>query len=86
MEAIDLRRVEKNGTRYEYTEYYDKALNLPYDYERRGLLQHMMSQRIVNTENPITRFIYNVFEKELVFLLKYTDILANFKNPYYRNR
>ncbi len=86
MEPIVFRRVEKNGTRYDYTENYDKALNKPYDYERNGLLQHMVSQRIVNTTNPITRFIYNVFEKELVFLLKYTEILANFKNPYYRNR
>jgi hypothetical protein len=76
----------KNGHRYEYTEYYDKPLNQPYDYERNGLLKHMVSQRIVNTTNPITKFIYNVFEKELVFVLKYADILANFRNPFFRNR
>lgn len=76
----------KNGYRYEYTEYYDKSLNQPYDYERNGLLKHMVSQRIVNTTNPITKFIYNVFEKELVFVLKYADILANFRNPFFRNR
>lgn len=76
----------KNGYRYGFTKYYDQVKNQPYDYEDEGILRHMMSQRIVNTSNPITKFMYNVFEKEIVFLLNYVDILANFKNPFFRNR
>lgn len=76
----------KNGHRYDYTENYDRTLNTPYDYERNGLLRHIVSQRIVKTENPITKFICNVFEKEMVFLLRYADTLANFRNPFFRNR
>ena len=75
-----------NGYRYRYTRDYDSKLNCPYDYAEEGLLKHMVSQRIVQTSNPITRFIYQVFEKQMVFVLKYADILANFKNPYFRNR
>lgn len=86
MEATDYRSVKKNGTRYDYTVNYDKTLNEPYDYERYGLLSNMVSKRLSSTSNPITKFVYDVFEKSVVFLLKYTDVLANFKNPYYRNR
>lgn len=75
-----------NGHRYEYTREYDKALNQPYDYERNGLLSRIASKRISETRNPVTRFICSVFEKQMVFLLKYADVLANFKNPYFRNR
>jgi hypothetical protein len=78
--------VYPNGKRYQYTKLYDEELNSPYNYSDDGLLRHMMSPRIVDSNNPITRFIVCVFEKEIVMLLKLTDILANFKNPYFKNR
>lgn len=75
-----------NGNRYRYTKLYDEELNTPYDYEGDGLLRHLMSARITNSPNPITKFLVNVFEQEIVMLLKLTDVLANFKNPYFKNR
>ena len=75
-----------NGSRYNYTRDYDKALHQPYDYENEGLLKHMMSQRIVQSPNQITQFLLRVFEKEIVLCLKLTEMLQNFKNPFYRNR
>lgn len=75
-----------NGTRYRYTNYYDETLNDPYNYADEGLFRHLMSARVTSSQNPITSFLVRVFEKEAVMLLKVTDILANFKNPYFRNR
>jgi hypothetical protein len=75
-----------NGTRYDYIGNYEERLNQPYDYEKNGLVQHIMSARIVNSKNPITAFLVRVFEKNIVMLLKMTDILANFKNPHFKNR
>ena len=75
-----------NGTRYNYTRDYDETLHQPYDYQRNGLLQHTMSQRIVNTPNEITQFIYRVFEKSITLCLKLTEVLQNYKNPFFRNR
>ena len=79
-------KVYPNGTRYEYTSLYDDVLNQPYDYEKNGLLKYLMSGRITNSPNPITSFLVRVFEKEIVMLLRVTDVLANFKNPYFKNR
>lgn len=75
-----------NGTRYSYTDLYDEALNQPYNYTKNGLMKHLMSGRVTNSPNEITRFIVNVFEKEITSLLKVIDVLANFKNPFFRNR
>ena len=75
-----------NGKRYDYIRYQDELLNQPYDYYNNGLLQHLMSPRMVQTKNPITRFIISVFEKEIVTILKVVDVLANFKNPHFKNR
>ncbi len=79
-------QVYPNGSRYSYTRLYDEELNKPYDYENEGLLRHLMSARITNSQNPITSFLVRVFEQEIVMLLKVTDVLANFKNPYFKNR
>lgn len=75
-----------NGTRYLYTDLYEDSLNKPYDYRRNGLLKHLMSSKIVETKNTITRYILSTFENSIVMVLKLTDVLANFKNPYFKNR
>lgn len=78
--------VYPNGKRYEYIRFHNELLNQPYDYYNNGLLRHLMSPRITSTNNPITKFIVGVFEKEIVTLLKLVDVLANFKNPHFKNR
>jgi hypothetical protein len=77
-----------NGFRfkdYKKWENVDKK-NLNYDYANDGLLQHIMSPIIVQTSNPVLKYILNYLENSLIFLLQYTDILKNFKNPHWKNR
>ena len=77
-----------NGFRfkdYKKWENVDKK-NLNYDYANDGLLPHIMSPIIVQTTNPVLKYILNYLENSLIFLLQYTDILKNFKNPHWKNR
>ena len=78
--------IRPNGTRFERYRFWKKSKNDPYDYTHNGLLQHIMSSKIVNTTNPVLKYILKVFESSLIFLMKYTDDLKNFKNIRYKNR
>lgn len=75
-----------NGTRF--NEYYKWEIvkRKPYDYTKNGLLQHIMSPAIVNTNNSILKSLLNFVETSLVFAMKYTDVLKNFKNVHWKNR
>lgn len=75
-----------NGTRYSYYYKLDKKLNEPYDYARNGVLNKIMSHQITSSPNPSLNIILQYFEKSLVFLMKYIDVLKNFKNIHYKNR
>lgn len=76
----------ENGTRYkEYYLWEDKKYSA-YDYEKYGLLQHMLSNRIVNSENPILKTVLQYYERSIIFLLKYVDRLKHFKNYHWKNR
>ena len=71
--------------RPEYTKYKtlrlrDQLKHLPYDYENKGLLKNLLPGIIVNTENATTKYVINLVERSMVFLLKYVDVLKNFKN------
>lgn len=74
------------GTRYKYYDEYEIKKNQPYDYEKHGLLNKIISSKIINTNNSILRVILAYYEKSLVFLLKYIDRLKNFKNYNWVNR
>ena len=78
--------IRENGTRYINYDRWNKTKNEPYDYAKNGLLIHLMSKKIVTTSNPITQFILQFFEKSMIFLMKYVDILKNFKNYHWKNR
>ena len=75
-----------NGMRFVEYRKWEYAKNIPYDYAKDGLLNHIMSPAIVNTTNPILKHILNFVESSLMFAMKYTDILKNFKNPHWKNR
>ena len=75
-----------NGTRYkDYRLWEDKKYS-PYDYENNGLLQHIISRKIVSTTNPVLKFMLNYYEESIVFVLKYIDRLKHFKNYHRSNR
>lgn len=77
---------KENGTRYKGYYLWEDRKNTPYDYERFGLLKHIMSNKIVESKNPILQFILGYYEKSLIFLMKYIDRLKNFKNYHWKNR
>lgn len=78
--------VRNNGTRF--LEYYkwENVKHQPYDYARYGLLKHIMSPVIVNTTNPVLKVLLQYVESSLMFVMKYTDVLKNFKNIHWKNR
>lgn len=74
------------NTRYSNYYKWENRKNEDYNYERDGLLQHIMSGVIVKTTNSLTRYFLNFYEYSIIFLLKYVDILKNFKNIHLNNR
>ena len=75
-----------NGNRYKHYQHWENVKNAPYDYERYGLLNKIMSNRIYNTTNEALKLILSYYEKSLIFVMKYVDRLKHFKNPYWKNR
>ena len=75
-----------NGNRYKHYQHWENVKNAPYDYERYGLLNKIMSNRIYNTTNEALKVILSYYERSLIFVMKYVDRLKHFKNPYWNNR
>lgn len=75
-----------NGTKYKGYRELSRKLYEPYDYEKYGLLDKIMSHQIAQSTNTALSIIKCYFEKSLIFLMKYTDFLKNFKNIHYKNR
>jgi hypothetical protein len=78
--------VRNNGTRFIDYDKWETVKYAPYNYAKNGLLNHIMSQSIVNTNNNVLRIILQYVESSLMFVMKYTDILKNFKNIHWKNR
>lgn len=78
--------IRNNGMRFIEYRKWENIKNTPYDYEKDGILNHIMSPTIVNTTNIILKNLLNYIESSLTFVMKYIDILKNFKNPHWRNR
>lgn len=78
--------VRNNGTRYYNYHKWEIVNHKPYDYAKDGLLNKIMSNTILNTTNPVLQIILQYIESSLVFVMKYVDILKNFKNIYWKNR
>lgn len=77
---------KENGTKYRDYCLWENKKYSPYDYERNGLIKHILSNKIVNTENPILKSILIYYEKSIIFVLKYIDKLKHFKNYHWKNR
>lgn len=79
-------KIFKNLKRFDNYILYNDLKHNPYNYERYGLINHLMSKSIYNTNNSITKFIINMFDKHFIFIMKYIDVLKNFNNIYNKNR
>lgn len=76
----------ENGTRYfDYTRWEEKKYDA-YNYERDGLLKHIISHKIIESKNPILQSVLLYYEKSIIFILKYIDRLRHFKNYHAKNR
>jgi hypothetical protein len=78
--------VRNNGTRFNNYYKWEKIKYQPYNYVRDGLLNKIMSNSILKTTNPILKIILQFVESSLIFSMKYTDVLKNFKNIHWKNR
>ena len=75
-----------NGTRYINYELWGNVKNKPYNYKRLGLLNKIMSHKILESNNKALKSILKYYEQSIIFLLNYTDELKHFKNPHWKNR
>jgi hypothetical protein len=78
--------IRSNGYKYKNYSEWEILKNNPYDYEKYGLLKHIMSNKIVNAENPILQIILKYIENSLIYVMKNIDHLKHFKNYHYYNR
>lgn len=78
--------INTNGYRYTNYGLYESQLHRPYDYAREGLLKHIISRRIMSAKNPILKYMLQVMEQALIFMLKSTDMVQNVFNYNWKNR
>lgn len=76
----------ENGARFQDYSLWEDRKNAPYDYARHGLIQHIISNRIVKSDNHILKVMSEYYERSIIFMLKYVDRLKNFKNYHWKNR
>ena len=79
-------KYKANGNRYKNYYKWEDFKNESYNYERDGLLKHIMSRKIVDTNNYILKLMLDYYERSLVLLMRYADELRNFKNIHWKNR
>ena len=74
------------GTRYKSFDLYENKLHQPYDYQKYGLVNRILSNKIVNSKNNVLQKILMYYEKSFVFVMKFVDRLKHFKNYNWVNR
>lgn len=79
-------KVYDSGHRYDNYYKWDGLKNQPYDYARNGLINKLLSQKILDTKNRITQNILTFYEQSIIFMLKYVDRLKQFKDLSVKNR
>lgn len=78
-------KVKPNETRFYNYKLWNIEKYAPYDYERHGLIKHLLSPNITNTKNQTTSVILQFYEKSLIYLMKYVDRLKHFKDAGWKN-
>lgn len=78
--------IRSNGARFENYYKWEIVKNTAYDYTKHGLLKYIMSPIIVDTNNATLKVLLQYVESSFIFVMKYIDILKNFKNIHWTNR
>lgn len=76
----------QNGNRFSQYYKWNNIKYEPYNYERYGLLNHLMSSKIISSKNYMLNIMLSYVENSLIFVMRYIDKLKNFKNIHSSNR
>ena len=75
--------IYKTGEKYKGYRTWETRLNTPYDYEKDGLMRHLLSHVILESNNTSLRMMISYIEEVYVKLMKFVERLKNFKNYSY---
>lgn len=77
--------IKENGHRNANNYKWETLKNQPYEYAQKGLINKLLSHKIVKTTNPILKFVLDYFEYSIIYFFKSADILKNFHNFNWKN-
>lgn len=77
--------IRQNGYRYTNNFKWETKKNQPYQYAQEGLIKHLLSHKITETNNPVLRFMLKYYESSIIYFFKAADILKNFHNFNWKN-
>ena len=77
--------IKENGHRFVNNYKWEELKNQPYAYAQEGLIKHLLSHKIVESKNPLLKFVLDYYESSLVYFLKAADSLKNFHNFNWKN-
>ena len=77
--------IKENGARFENYYKWETRHNAPYDYQKNGLVKHLLSPRITSSKNSFLQLILSIYENSIEYVLKSTDIVKHFKNFNWKN-
>lgn len=78
--------VYENGHRFMNYDKFEYHNQKPYNYSKYGLVNHMLSKKIIESKNQPLKIILNFVDRSFVQLLHYVDELKYFKNYLWKNR
>jgi len=79
-------KIKENGHRFSDYYLWEDLKNQPYNYEKQGLIRHLLSHKIVESKNKLLQYVLRYYEYSIVYYFKAADILKNFKNFNWKNR
>ena len=76
----------ENGHRFRNYDEWETPIFPLYNYEKNGLLRHIISHVIIDSKNNVLQAMLKYYEQSLVIVMKYIDQLKHFKNYHWKNR
>jgi len=77
--------IYENGHRFRNNYKWEDLKNQPYNYAQEGLIKHLLSHKIVQSKNPILKYVLMFYENSIIYFFKTADILKNFHNFNWKN-
>jgi hypothetical protein len=80
-----MKAYPNNYRHYDYGRWEAKK-NQPYDYARHGFFKHIMSHKIIESENETLQYLLKYLENSFIMVMKFVERLQHFKDYAYTNR